>query len=128
MKRTLLVLDDDRSILELLKFVLKDDYQVIAISDPYKALTVLKTMPVDGVISDISMPEIDGISFLKMVRDNLGEMEIPFIMLSSKDSSNDKITCLDNGADDYMVKPFNPNELKARLRSIYRRVERLIAA
>ena len=121
MKRKLLVVDDDKSIIQLLRFVLEKEYDVILADNPVNALALLKTLPIDGVVSDISMPEMDGYEFLQAIRNEF-QSPIPVIMLSSKDSSNDKIKFLDAGADDYLVKPFNPQELIARLKTIYRRV------
>lgn len=125
MKRKLLVVDDDISIIKILRFVLEQEYEVITASDPIKGLAILSQIHVDGIISDISMPQMDGYDFLTTIRKELKD-PVPIIMLSSKDSSADKIRFLDAGADDYLVKPFNPQELMARLRSVYRRIHNSI--
>lgn len=122
MKRTLLVIDDDQSMIKLLTFVLKEDYEVISTQDSVKAIHIIKNIPIDGIITDISMPVMDGQKLLNFTRNELKDDKTPIIMLSANDSSSDKVSCLNSGADDYMVKPFNPAELKARLSAIYRRM------
>jgi DNA-binding response OmpR family regulator len=122
MKRTLLLVDDDQSMIKLLTFVLKDEYEIIATQDPVKAIHIIKNIPIDGIITDISMPTMDGLTLLNITRNELKDEKTPIIVLSSKDSSTVKISCIMSGADDYLVKPFNPAELKARLSAIYRRM------
>lgn len=122
MKRKLLVIDDDNSMIKLLTFVLKDEYEVISTQDSVKAVHIIKNIPIDGIITDISMPVMDGLALLNIIRNELKDERTPIIMLSSKDSSTDKVNCINAGADDYLVKPFNPAELKARLSAIYRRM------
>jgi len=121
MKTKLLVVDDDKAMVQLLRFVLGKEYEVITSDNPITALNLLKTLQIDGIVSDISMPTLDGFDFLNSIRNEL-KSTIPVIMLSSKDSSTDKVKFLLAGADDYLVKPFNPQELTARLTSVFRRM------
>jgi DNA-binding response OmpR family regulator len=123
MKRTILIVDDDASMIHLLRFILSSEYEVVALNNPYEALQSLTKYSIDAIISDFSMPSLNGLELIKQIRSDL-QSDLPIIMLSSKDQSDDKIACLEAGADDYLVKPFNPGELKARLRSVFRRIER----
>ena len=80
----------------------------------------------DIIVSDIDMPEMDGFTLLKNLKSSSIFEDIPFIILSSIDNSAEKIRCLKMGADDYVVKPFNPEELEARIANIIRRKERYV--
>lgn len=110
-----LLVDDDKNILKLLQFILKDSYEVIGMRDPEEALRIIEHLELDCVVADIDMPVMDGFEFLSAVRTVFKEVELPVIMLSGKESSEDKVKCFQLGADDYMTKPFNPDELKARI-------------
>lgn len=110
-----LLVDDDKNILKLLQFILKDSYEVIGMRDPEEALRLIEHLELDCVVADIDMPVMDGFEFLSAVRTVFNEVELPVIMLSGKESSDDKVKCFKLGADDYMTKPFNPDELKARI-------------
>ena len=76
----------------------------------------------DVIVADIDMPEMDGFEFIDHVRSSGFLNNIPLIMLSGNDTSEPRIRCLESGADDYMVKPFNPRELAARINGILRRI------
>lgn len=114
-KPKILLVDDDKNILKLLQFILKDEYEVIDVKDPQKALHFIEHLDLDCVVADIDMPVMDGFEFLSAVRNLYKEIELPVIMLSGKENSADKVKSFKLGADDYMTKPFNPDELKARI-------------
>ena len=76
----------------------------------------------DLIFMDINMPLMNGLEFIKHLRASKLFKDIPLVMLSGKDESSNKILCLRNGADDYMVKPFNPEELAIRLNKMIRRI------
>lgn len=119
--RTVLIADDEMEIRNFIRVYLeKDGYEVIEASDGVDTLNQIKAA--DIVILDIMMPEIDGITVLKKIRKN---SNIPVIMLSSKSGNCDRILGLDLGADDYIVKPFDPLELVARVSANLRRFYKL---
>lgn len=116
----ILVVDDDKEIAKLLEIYIKNEgYEPISASNGQESISMLNTEPDIGLmILDIMMPEMSGIDVIKEVRkDN----QIPIIVLSAKTTDMDKIQGLITGADDYVVKPFNPLEIMARVRSLLRR-------
>lgn len=117
--KTILVADDEKEIVELLTLYLeKDGYEVVEAYDGLIALEKLKKKKVDMAIIDIMMPNMDGYTLLKRIRQ---EYKMPVLMLSAKSDYSDRILGLDLGADDYVVKPFNPLEVLARVRANLRR-------
>lgn len=117
----ILVVDDDKNICELVRLYLKKDgYDVITANDGHAALKVFRENKLAAVILDIMLPGIDGIDVLKEMRKT---SSIPVIMLTAKGETLDKVLGLELGADDYMVKPFEPNELMARVKAVLRRSE-----
>ena len=117
----ILVVDDDKNICELIRLYLqKEGYTVEIANDGLAALEKFSQNPPAAVILDIMLPKIDGIEVLKRMR-KAGN--IPVIMLTAKGEVFDKVLGLELGADDYMVKPFEPKELVARLKAVLRRCE-----
>jgi len=118
----ILIVDDEIDTLLPLKRSLEvEDYIVIGASNGHEALIKAKTDIPDLILLDLMMPEMDGYEVCaKLKNDNLTK-KIPVIMLTAKDSVRDKVKGLDIGADDYVTKPFNLNELKARVKSVLRR-------
>ena len=116
----ILVCDDDKEIVSAIDIYLsKEGYHVLKAYDGKQALEILKgDLEIHLVILDIMMPRLDGITTANMIRK---DKAIPIIMLSAKSEDYDKITGLNNGADDYITKPFNPLELIARVNSQIRR-------
>ncbi|MDE3252892.1 MAG: response regulator [Bacteroidota bacterium] len=112
MKHKILVVDDEKSIGLLLENFLSQDYDVVQMSDSTLALDWLEENLPDLIICDIQMPVIDGYSFLKTVRGRGFTSHTPFIMLSAKSESKERIRCYQLGAQDYLTKPFNPEELE----------------
>nr|WP_213535517.1 response regulator transcription factor [Paenibacillus sp. J45TS6] len=116
---TVLVVDDDPEIRDVIHIYLRNEgYHVIEASDGIDALNVVRTTPVHLVILDVMMPRMDGFQACMKIREI---SNIPIIMLSVKEEDIDKITGLTTGADDYMIKPFNPLELIARVKAQLRR-------
>ena len=115
MKKKILVIDDERTIRVLLENYLKD-YEVTSKNDGLEGLSWLQegNMP-DLIVADIQMPNLDGYEFVKQVRSSGFFRDIPLIMLSGIESSAEKVKCLKLGANDYIVKPFNPEELAIRI-------------
>lgn len=118
-----LVVDDDKEIVELLNIYLKNEgYEPVSAYSGKEALTKLSTNPdIACMILDIMMPQISGIDVIKEVRK---DSEIPILVVSAKSGDMDKIQGLITGADDYVVKPFNPLEVMARVRSLLRRSQK----
>ncbi|TCO70387.1 response regulator transcription factor [Marinisporobacter balticus] len=116
----LLLAEDEKELSNALVAILKHNhYSVDAVYDGEEALEYLEAENYDGVILDIMMPKVDGITVLKTLRKN--GKNIPVLMLTAKSEIDDKVLGLDCGADDYLTKPFATKELLARIRSMTRR-------
>jgi DNA-binding response OmpR family regulator len=122
MKKTILVIDDEMSIRMLLENFLSKTYNVITRNDGQEGLKYLEegNMP-ELIVADIQMPNLDGYDFLQNVRASGFFKNIPMIMLSGIESSKERVKCLKLGADDYLVKPFNPEELAIRIENLIKR-------
>src|SRR5437588_696858 len=115
-----LVVDDEPAVRRALERALTlDNYTVELAADGQEALDTLADSPVDAVVLDIMMPRIDGLEVARRMR-RAGD-RTPILMLTARDAIDDRVTGLDVGADDYLVKPFALKELQARLRALLRR-------
>lgn len=115
----ILIADDDANICELVRLYLeKEGYETVVCFNGEKALEVFRTGGIDLLILDIMMPKTDGVTVCREVRK---ESKVPIIMLSAKGETFDKVICLELGADDYIVKPFEGKELTARVKAVLRR-------
>ncbi|PKP52918.1 MAG: two-component system response regulator [Bacteroidetes bacterium HGW-Bacteroidetes-1] len=116
MKKKILVIDDELSIRMLLENFLSKSYEVLTRNDGMEGIRFLEegNMP-DLIVADIQMPNMDGYDFIKNIRASGFFRDIPLVMLSGIESSQEKVKCLKLGANDYMVKPFNPEELAIRI-------------
>jgi len=120
-KTRILVIDDEISIIKLLRANLEDEgYKVLTAMDGANAMHTIEIEPPDLVILDIIMPKIDGFEVCRQLRE---WSQIPIIMLSARGDEDDKVKCLELGADDYVTKPFGAKELIARVRALLRRNE-----
>lgn len=118
---TILIVDDDKKITELLKaYFTKENFTVLTSYDGIDALLAIKTHKPDIVILDLMLPGIDGFEVLKRLRK---DSNIPVIMLTARDEETDKLIGLEIGADDYIAKPFSPKEVVARAKVVLRRVQ-----
>ena len=116
---TVLVVDDDKNICELLRLYLeKEGYSVVCVHDGMQALTTFNSTDFCAVFLDIMLPKTDGMEVLRQIRQ---KSNIPVLMLTAKGETIDKVLGLEFGADDYIVKPFEPKELIARLKAVLRR-------
>jgi DNA-binding response OmpR family regulator len=121
---TLLIIDDEQSTRIVLEHFLKKDFNVVVKGDGMEALSLLEGgFDVDFIIADLNMPNLSGKEFLKILRASNLFGQIPVIILSGTDESKERIDCLNIGADDFMLKPFNPMEVQAKIRAIMRRVQ-----
>ncbi|MFZ5988287.1 MAG: response regulator [Bacillota bacterium] len=120
-KTRVLIIDDDVNICELIRLYMeKEGFDVLAVYNGIKALEVFKSFTPNIVILDIMLPGADGWQVCREIRKI---SNIPIIMLSAKGETFDKVLGLELGADDYLVKPFEPKELVARLKAVLRRYE-----
>ncbi len=116
---TLLLVDDEKNIIELERLYLeKEGYKVEAAHDGNAALEKFRALKPAAIILDLMLPGMDGWEVCRRVRQ---ESNVPIIMLTARDDDVDKIVGLELGADDYLTKPFNPRELVARVKAIFRR-------
>ncbi len=120
----ILVADDDPDIRDVLKLTLsQDNYEVIEAKDGEEALRIINNKPLDLVLLDYKMPNVDGRQVCRSIKKDLLLRHLPIIMVTAKGDIDDKVGGIDAGADDYVVKPFEPKELLARIRMILRRTE-----
>ena len=117
-----MVIEDVISIQKIIQFSLKDRFEVITFKNGLDALSYLyKGSLPDIIISDLNIPGISGFELLTQVKASGLFSNIPVLMLSGEDSTQIRINCLEAGAEDYVVKPFNPRELEARIKIILSR-------
>src|SRR3954452_21668049 len=115
-----LIVDDDRSVRDALRRALTlGGYEVDAAEGGQHALTQVAVATPDAVVLDVGMPDIDGLEVCRRLR-GTGD-RVPILMLTARDAVSDRIDGLDAGADDYLVKPFDVGELKARIQALLRR-------
>lgn len=119
MKRTLLIVDDDLSILKLLNFILSKDYEVVVKNNGIDAFGWLEdgNMP-DLILSDLQMPYFDGQSFAKNVKISGFYRDIPVLLLSAAHDLDEQVSNMPFKIDGYMHKPFKPNELKSAIKQL----------
>jgi two-component system response regulator MprA len=121
MSARILIIEDDEAILKFLRRGLAyEGYQVDTATDGQSGLGLARDNPPDLVVLDLMLPGIDGMEVCRRLR---AGGPVPILILTAKDSVNDRIQGLDMGADDYMVKPFNLDELLARVRALLRRTQ-----
>ncbi len=124
-KKRILIVDDDPDILDVLRLTIpEEEYEVVEARDGQEALDKVYERPPDLAILDYVMPKIDGPSLCRKLKKDVLLRHMPIIMLTGKGEVKDKVQGLDAGADDYMVKPFEPEELLARIRTTLRRSQR----
>lgn len=118
-KKKVLIVDDKQTIAKIIQVYISDTFDCVYFDDPIKAIAWLQegNMP-DLIVSDINMPNMTGVEFLDYAKKNDLYKAIPFVILSGEDSTSQKIALLEKGAEDYISKPFNPMELKVRLKKI----------
>ena len=124
-KQTLLIIDDEPSICKILEHFLKKDFNVVIKDDGSEGMLWLEQgNETDLIIADLNMPNLSGKEFLKVAKASNLYSDIPVIILSGSDESSERVQCLNLGADDFMLKPFNPLEVQAKINAILRRSRR----
>jgi DNA-binding response OmpR family regulator len=125
MPNKILVVDDEKLIVKGIKFSLEqDDMLVDAAYDGEEAVRLFEENSYDLIVLDVMLPKLDGFQVCQIIRE---KSDMPIIMVTAKGDDMDKILGLDNGADDYLTKPFNILELKARIKAILRRSVKNVA-
>ncbi|MEX1158647.1 MAG: response regulator transcription factor [Thermomicrobiales bacterium] len=118
-KRLILIADDDAPILRLVRTKLQTDgYRVLTATDGQEAVDMFENEQPDLIVLDIMMPIMDGIEAMRRIRE---QSQVPIILLTARTAGRDKVRSLDLGADDYITKPFDPDELSARVAAVLRR-------
>ena len=119
-KPKILVVDDERKIVELIRLYLeKDGYRVLVATDGLDGLALARQKRPDLILLDLMLPGMDGLDVCRILQ---AESDVPIIMLTARTTDEDKLIGLELGADDYITKPFNPREVVARVRAVLRRV------
>lgn len=123
LKKTLLIVDDEPAIRLILEHYFASEYQVVLTANGQEALDWLRAgHQADAIVADYEMPLLNGLDFIRALRAWPAYESVPLLMLSGTDETSKKILCLRAGADDYLVKPFNPEELEIRLQKALSRV------
>lgn len=123
LKPLVILVEDEESVSTVIKYNLqKEGYQVQVSADGEEAILLIKDFKPDLVIVDWMLPSISGIELCRMIRATPEVANVPIIMLSAKGEEFDRISGLERGADDYIVKPFSTAELNARIKALFRRI------
>lgn len=119
--KQILIIDDEPIMRKLLEQILKAKYEIISLENGREALEWMYSGNIpDAVVADLNMPEIDGFEYITKVRESAFFTDVPLIVLSGEESSSERIKCLKLGANDYLIKPFNPEELSLRIDNLIR--------
>lgn len=123
---TILIVDDDLEIRRLLvDYLARNGFEAIAVRDGREMWQALERHAVDLIVLDLMLPGSDGLTLCRDLRAKPGKLNLPVLMLTARGEDTDRIIGIEMGADDYLVKPFNPRELLARIKSILRRTRAL---
>jgi DNA-binding response OmpR family regulator len=123
----ILIVEDDNSIRLLLNHLLSDEHETQTVENGFDALATMQQGNIpDLIISDLSMPKMDGNDFISNIKTSSFFNQIPIIILSASDKSSERINCLKKGVNDFLVKPFNPEELLVRVKNILLRTKATI--
>jgi DNA-binding response OmpR family regulator len=123
--RILLVEDDSALRLGIRRILQAEGWQVDAVENGDQAVAATQSTPYAAAVLDLGLPQIDGLTVLKLWRDQ--GLNMPVVILTARDELSDRVSGLNAGADDYMAKPFEPEELVARLRALLRRSPQLVS-
>ncbi|MGM0419375.1 MAG: response regulator transcription factor [Bacillota bacterium] len=119
MQEKILVVEDEKKVRDIVRsYLVQEEYQVETVADGNKALNMIFSHPPDLIILDLMLPGLDGWEIAEEVREHY---EIPILMLTARSTEDDRLKGFAKGADDYLVKPFSPRELTARVKAILKR-------
>ena len=122
---TVLVVDDSQDMRHFLSTILSKDYHVLAAADGEEAKQIIRTQPVNLVVTDLMMPKVDGLELTQFIKSDPNLDFIPVILLTAKTAIESRLQALEYGADDYVTKPFEPEYLRARVHNILIQREQL---
>lgn len=122
---TILIVDDNKELLWMLKDILSDEYSILTAENGEEGLAVIKQKTPDLIITDIMMPKIDGITLTKQLKTNKHTLHIPLVILSAKNTTDEKIEGIESGADAYIPKPFNTQYLRSIIKQLLKKQEEL---
>ena len=115
-KIKILIADDDKNVVNIIRYSIDDQYEILEAANGKEALGMVFARSPDILVLDIMMPEMDGYMVCKELKEHDSTKNLPIIILSAKGSVDDKLKAIGFGIDDYMVKPFDPRELEARIK------------
>ncbi|MDP4116585.1 MAG: response regulator, partial [Bacteroidota bacterium] len=119
---SILIIDDDITIRKLMSFHLRNNkYKIFEAENPIEAFQILDSEEINLVLCDVTMDEMDGFTFCQKVRENDKHRIIPFIFVTAKSSIEDRSRALEAGGDDFVIKPFDMNELLLKINSLLKR-------
>jgi two-component system alkaline phosphatase synthesis response regulator PhoP len=125
MPKKILIIEDEKDILELLQLYLKrEGYDVHIARDGEAGLRKASRERYDLILLDLMLPQVDGLEICRNLRSHPQTSQVPIIMITAKTEESDRIVGLEMGADDYITKPFSPREVLARVKAIFRRLEK----
>lgn len=122
---TILIIDDNKELLWMLQDILSDEYVILTAENGEEGLALVKQEAPDLIITDIMMPEIDGITLTKQLKGNKHTVHIPLVILSAKNTTDEKIEGIESGADAYIPKPFDTQYLRSVIRRLIRKQQEL---
>ncbi len=122
--KRVLIVEDELAIREMMKFAFqKSEFILQEVEDAEQAQIIIRDERPDLVLLDWMLPGLSGLELAQRLKNNPDTRDIPIIMLTARGDENDRVRGLDSGADDYVVKPFSPRELMARIKAVLRRVD-----
>ncbi len=122
---SLLVIEDNEELLQLMTQLLSREYNVLTAQNGKEGISIVENEDIDLIVSDIMMPEMDGIEFCKHIKNNFETCHIPLILLTAKNKEEDRIEAYDSGADGFISKPFKLTVLHAKIKNLLKNKERV---
>lgn len=123
-KSNVLVVESNRFLVNVLRDTLSGEFSVITAANGFEAMALLERgHKIDFIITDLKLPKFNGLELIQLLRNSQSYRKMPILALSDSGDSDARITCLENGADDCMEKPFNPFEVQAKIKAMLRRVD-----
>ena len=120
--KKVLIIEDNRELLAIIKFnLIKNNFEVFSVENANDGLIILEDTDIDIILLDLMLPGLSGEEFLRIIKNNKRTRNIPVIIISAKKMENDIVSCLKEGADDYLTKPFSIKVLLAKIEAVLRR-------